>query len=111
MRINLEDCDTLWPLPDDIVIEMSAIPQDIRDRYLPYQPKAMGDLWCRLVKISAALGNVLRTHYKISGPNLQVSEIESCQTEIESLALDDDEIHSSHPNMQLFAYQIQLFYE
>jgi hypothetical protein len=104
MRINLEDCDVPWPLSDDIVIELNTIPQDICGRYIPYEPKIVGDLWHRLVKISGALGNVLRMHYKVSGPNLQVSEIEPCQTEIESLAIGNEEIYSSHPNMQLFAY-------
>jgi hypothetical protein len=111
MRINLEDCDVPWPLSDDIVIELDNISQDIRDRYIPYQPNIVGDLWHRLVKISSALGDVLRMHYKINGSNLEILEIESCQAKIERLAFGNEENYSSHPNMQLFAYQLQLFYQ
>ena len=111
MRINLEDCDVPWPHSDDIKAELENIPQGLRDRYIPYRPKVVGDLWHLLVKISGALGNVLRTHYKVSGPKPQVSDIESCQKEIEDLALDNVESYSAHQNMRLFAYQIRLFYE
>ena len=111
MRINLEDCDVSLPSVDDITKELDAIPVAARDRYIPYQSNAVAQLWLRLVRISVALGNILRTHYRHKGPTPSVEDIEKSEEEVQGCALTDVEMDPTNPTMQVFTYQLQLFYE
>ena len=111
MRINLEDCDIFLPSIDDITKDLDAIPIAARDRYIPYQPAAVARLWLKLIAISVALGNILRTHYRHKGPQPSVEDIEKSEEELQEAALTNDEMEHNNPIMQVFAYQLKLFYE
>ena len=111
MRINLEDCDVPLPCSDDITKELDAISVAVRERYMPYPSEAAAGLWLRLVKMSVALGNILRIHYRHKGPLPSVVDIEKSEEEVKECALNSDETQHNNPIMQVFAYQIQLYYE
>jgi hypothetical protein len=111
MRINLEDCDLPLPFIDDITKELDAIPVAVRDKYIPYQSDAVAGLWLKLVRISVALGNILRIHYRYKGPTSSVEDIEKSEEELQACALTNNEMEYTNPVMQVFAYQFQLFYE
>lgn len=111
MRINLEDCDVQLPSIDDIVEEINAIPVATRDKYIPYRSDAVARLWQKLVAISVVLGNILRVHYRIKGPKPSGEEIEKSEDEMEECRLADEDLVHENPVMQVFAYQLRLFYE
>jgi hypothetical protein len=111
MRINLEDCDVTLPSIEDIIAELDAIPVAIRDRYIPYQSDAVARLWIKLVRISIALGSILRVHYRHNGPRPSVEDIEQSEEEIQMCALSHQETEHTNPIAQLCAYQLQLFFE
>lgn len=111
MRINIEDCDLPLPFIEDITNELNALPSTTKDRYIPYDSHAVACLWIKLVKISVALGSILRIHYRSNGLKATVEDIERCEEEIHACALTAAELEQSNENMQLLSYQLQLFYE
>jgi len=111
MRINPEDCDMPMPCVDDVTKELVAIPSATKDKYLPVESDALARLWVNLVKISAALGSILRTHYRSSGPNPGIADIERCEEEIQRCALDKEGLGQTSQILRLHRYQLQLFYE
>lgn len=111
MRINLEDCDVPLPTTDDIAKELDAIPKAARDRYIPYQSDAVARLWLKLVEISVVLGNILRIHYRHKGSKPTVEDIEKSEEEVQECALAAKDLEHETPVMQVFAYQLRLFYE
>lgn len=111
MRINLEDCDLLFPQVDDIKTELEEIPKAVRDRYIPYEPLVLGQAWNKLVKISRALGNILKIHYKTNGPKAGTEDIDRCEKEIAECVLTSEESDQSHPHMRVFACHIRLCLE
>ena len=111
MRIHLEDCDVPRPSMDDITRELDAIPTATRDRYLPYPSHAVARLWLKLVTISVTLGNILRIHYRHTGPKPSVEDIQRSEEEFQECALTEEDTEQNNSILQVFAYQLQLFYE
>ena len=112
MRINLEDCDVSLPTESDISDDLDAILPEIKNRYIPFPSMVVGQLWCNLVDISVALGNILRTHYRIQGPSSNLGGIEISEKELASCApvtLSEGDI--GNPCMRVFDHQVRLFYQ
>lgn len=111
MRINITDCDVEEPSANDVAEELEAMRPETRSEYIPYDPSALAHLWLRLIKISSALGLVLQTHYKVSGPRPEVADVQKCEQEIAACYQSFDTIERSDRMMRLFILQLQLFYE
>ena len=112
MRINLKDCDVSLPTESDISDNLDALLPEIKNHYIPFPSMVVGKLWYNLVDISVALGNILRTHYRIQGPRSNLEEIEISEKELASCApitLSEGDI--SHPCMRVFDHQVRLFYQ
>ena len=111
MRINVADCDVEEPSASDVAEELEAMRPETRSEFIPYEPSVLAHLWLRLIKISMALGMVLQTHYKVSGPRPEVVDVQKCEQEVTSCYQNLDTIEQSDPMMRLFILQLQIFYE
>lgn len=113
MRINLEDCDVPLPTTEDISDELGTLSEAVKDSYLPFPSKVVGNLWCRLVQVSVALGDLLRVHYSIRGVSAGVDDIEASQQELDKCANQQMDSSSplDHPFVQVLDAQVLLFVE
>ena len=78
MRINTEDCDTSLPTAEDVVIGLADIPAAQKNKYLPNDTDVLSVHWINLIKMTAALGNILGTHYRPNRPKSAIKDIEKC---------------------------------
>ncbi|RBQ77930.1 hypothetical protein FVER14953_09360 [Fusarium verticillioides] len=76
MRIHGEDCDLPFPTSQDVLQELDSVADDARRRFIPADSTALTSLWLRLVRISDVLGGILRLHYRVSGPDPTVDDID-----------------------------------
>ena len=111
MRINMEDCDVPLPSVDDVTHEVELIPELIRENYLPYSLSTFAQLWVELVTMSIVLGDALRTHYRHAGPHPTVEETQRCEEDLHQCAITEEACAHQSPGLQVFVYQMQLFYE
>ncbi|KAK4913692.1 hypothetical protein LTR49_018026 [Elasticomyces elasticus] len=111
MRINPNDCDVPLQSMDDITQELDTLPAATRNRYLPFSPHTVARLWLKLVTISVTLGNILRIHYQHTGPKPSAEEVRRSEEEIQGRALTEEDMQQNNLILQVFAHQLQLFYE
>ena len=111
LRIQLEDCDTPMPTVGDITMEIESIPDSIARSYLPKDPqRKLAQLWVRLLKISVALGTMIRIFYRLKGAEADLEDIKKCEEEIMKCA-PICETKEEEPILLAHACQLQLFYE
>lgn len=110
MRINLEDCDVPFPSPSDVAEDLDAIPEDVKKTCIPYSSKVVGELWCKLVKLSVLLGTILRLHSKnIWRTNAE--KLEQYDAELQEYTELAVIAQASNPYEQFFACQVRLHHE
>ncbi|KAF5614147.1 cutinase transcription factor 1 beta [Fusarium subglutinans] len=86
MRIHSEDCDLPFPTSQDVLQELECVADEAKRRFIPADSAALTSLWLRLVRISDVLGGILRLHYRVSGPDPTVDDIDKYAQQIESLS-------------------------
>lgn len=113
MRINIDDCDTPMPSVDDFLGELTGVPAEVKDQYLPPNVDILARYWGNLLKLSLALGSVLTIHYKPPSKALaSLSDIEANEKEVLQCA-DGCRWEGEFPSkvVELHLYQLQLYYE
>ncbi|KAF9885366.1 hypothetical protein FE257_012983 [Aspergillus nanangensis] len=111
MRINTTDCDVEEPSVSDVTQDLESITLEAHSEFIPYGHNSLALLWLSLVKITKALGTVLVTHYKVSGPRPDVAAIRKCEQEVTSCYPSFDTLEQPDRIMRVFILQLQLFYE
>ncbi|KAJ5536514.1 hypothetical protein N7513_009700 [Penicillium frequentans] len=112
MRIHDEDCDALFPCPDDVLHELQLVSAEARQRFIPPDLDCLAEMWVRLVRTSFVLGRILRAHYRLKAPKASVEEIDGLASELL-------ECHQSEPTVMYAAsdtvrnheYHLQVFYQ
>lgn len=111
MRIHSEDCDLPVPVLGDILDELDSIDRHARIKFVPLESQALAELWIRLVRISDILGGIMRVHYRLKGPGLEVTEIDSFSNDLQSLAQSMTIPNNWNDSLGVHARQIELFYQ
>ncbi|VTT68198.1 unnamed protein product [Fusarium fujikuroi] len=112
MRIHGEDCDLPFPTSQDVLQELDSVTHDAKRRFIPADSAALTSLWLRLVRISDVLGGILRLHYRVSGPDPTMDDIDKYAQQIESLSATNSGIMDEWcDTLSIHAYQIDLFYQ
>ncbi|KAF5241567.1 hypothetical protein FANTH_9078 [Fusarium anthophilum] len=112
MRIHSEDCDLPFPTSQDVLQELDSVADEAKRRFIPADSAALTSLWLRLVRISDVLGGILRLHYRVSGPDPTVDDIDKYAQQIESLSATNSGIMDEWcDTLSIHAYQIDLFYQ
>ncbi|KAM0512121.1 hypothetical protein ACHAPE_009169 [Trichoderma viride] len=111
MRIHSEDCDTPFPVVDDVLNELEAITSPGSAKFIPTDSRALTEMWIRLVKICDTLGNIVRVHYRVNGIIPTMAEIDKYAQELQTLAQDDVISGDSSEELSIHAYQIDLLYQ
>lgn len=111
MRIHNEDCDTPFPVVEDIMNELESVASSARSKFIPADARALAEMWIRLVRICDTLGNILRVHYRVNGVIPGIGEIDKYAQELQALAQDDVVSDGSSESLSIHAYQIDLLYQ
>lgn len=111
MRIHSEDCDLPMPVLGDILDELNSIDRHARMKFIPPESLALAELWIRLVRISDILGGIMRVHYRLKGPELEVTEIDNFSHDLQSLAQSTTIPDHWNDSLGIHARQIELFYQ
>ncbi|KAF5634684.1 cutinase transcription factor 1 beta [Fusarium sp. NRRL 52700] len=112
MRIHSEDCDLPFPTSQDVLQELDSVADDAKRRFIPADSAALTSLWLRLVRISDVLGGILRLHYRVSGPDPTMDDIDKYAQQVESLSATNSGIMDEWGDaLSIHAYQIDLFYQ
>ena len=110
MRIALEDCNIPFPSPNDVVQDLDAISQHVKEKGVQNSPTVVGELWCKLVKISILLGRILKLHSKdIWQTNAE--EVEMYEAELQEHTILATITQPSNPYEQLLSCQVQIHHE
>jgi hypothetical protein len=110
MRIDLEDCDMPFPSPSDVAEDLDAIPQHVKERCILYSSNVVGELWCKLVRLSILLGRILRLHSKKIW-RTDAEELEKYEAELQEYTALATIGQPSGPYEQFFACQVRLHHE
>jgi hypothetical protein len=111
MRIHHDDCDITLCGPEDILNNVEAIPPQTRDKFIPSKSDILARMWIDLVKISAALGKILRIHYRVNGPKPNLEDINTSMEELRSCRPQDVLRDNPSDILLLHAYHVELFFE
>lgn len=111
MRIHSEDCDAPMATSEDILTELEDIDASVRNSFVPEDSTALATMWTRLVKISEALGGILRLHYRTTGPEASISDLESYADELQRCDGDDIVGENMSDNLRIHKYQLDLFHQ
>ena len=111
MRIHHDDCDIPLPTPGDILDDFVAIPSQTRDKFIPTQSEMLATMWIDFVKISAALGKILRIHYRVNGPKPNVEDINTSAEELRECKPQEILGDNTSSLSLLHAYHVDLFFE
>ena len=111
MRIHDEDCDAPFPQIGDILHELTAVATTAREKFLPTacQSESLAGMWISLVKLSAVLGQVQRSHYRVNGPRPSVKDIDIYSLELQNCMVQEEMDMDDH--LLLNKYQLELFYQ
>jgi hypothetical protein len=111
-RIDPLDCDTPMPSANDVLAELTDIPSDIKDFYIPADIAALAQSFINLLKLSTALSNVLSIHYRPGQVLPSSREIEMDEREVLKCAEGcRGDGQGSSCIAELHLYQLQLYYE
>jgi len=111
MRIHSEDCDAPMPVAGDILDELEAVCIPARELFIPADSHVLASMWVRLVKISDTLGSILRVHYRASGPDPSVEDIDKYAMELQGCAHEDNFSYGMSDALCIHAYQLSLFHQ
>lgn len=111
MRIHSEDCDTPFPVVEDVLNELESVTSPGSAKFIPTDSRALTEMWIRLVKICDTLGNIVRVHYRVNGIIPTMGEIEKYAKELQALAQDNVISGDSSEELSIHAYQIDLLYQ
>ncbi|KAJ5611175.1 hypothetical protein N7510_007894 [Penicillium lagena] len=111
MRIHDEDCDVSLPRSEDVLNELQIIPPEVRHKLIPADADSLAPMWVQLVKISAALGCILRTHYRLKGPKPGTEDIDELTTSLHNCQPDMTTVYDASDTILLHEYHLQLFYQ
>jgi hypothetical protein len=112
MRIHDEDCDVALPCTRDLLDEFEVLSAHATREFIPPGVDGLADMWVQLVRVSAALGRIMRTHYRLKGPKPGVEDIDELAAD-----LDDCQpgatvgIQGTSDVLLLHEYHLQLFYQ
>jgi hypothetical protein len=112
MRIHDEDCDALFPSPDDVLHELQLVSAEARQRFIPPDLDCLAAMWVRLVRTSFVLGRILRAHYRLQAPKASVEEIDGLAAELlECHQSEPTVIYAASDTVRIHAYHLQVFYQ
>ncbi|KAJ9605303.1 hypothetical protein H2200_009960 [Cladophialophora chaetospira] len=111
MRIHHEDCDVPMPVASDILLDLEQVPSELRHKFLPLDYEALAPVWVRLVQVSGVLGDILRAHYRATGPRPSLETIDNLTEQLERCALRGQVPESSGDCLRIYAEQVELFYQ
>lgn len=89
LRINLDDCDTPFPSPGDLLYDIVGLQTSIITSYIPSDMGRLAKYWVMLISLSRQLGNVLAMNYRTVRPRLSIHEVEALEKQLLQCDLPD----------------------
>ncbi|KAJ5280280.1 hypothetical protein N7478_005652 [Penicillium angulare] len=112
MRIHDEDCDATFPCADDVLHELQLLPVEARQKFIPQDIEYLSGMWVQLVKTSAVLGRILRSHYRLKRPKPSCEEIDALTAELHKCQPTSANAMFAASDIALIhEYHLQIFYQ
>lgn len=114
LRINLEDCYITMPSKEDVIAELGEIPAIERAKYSISDSFDLAECWVKLVKLSIALGKILKVNSNPNGVFPVSAEVELRDQELLSLLNSSSTKGSVKKRTEIVEFhrcQFQLHYE
>lgn len=88
-RINIQDCDTPWPLVSDLMYDVEATPEVLYAAFVPSEMPRLARYWVTLVELSKLLGDCIVMNYQIQRPKPSVEDVEALEQRLLQCELPD----------------------
>ncbi|KAJ6120369.1 fungal-specific transcription factor domain-containing protein [Penicillium sp. IBT 18751x] len=108
LRINMDDCDTPFPSPDDLLYDIAGLQDPIFSSYIPSDMGRLAEYWVMLISLSLQLGKVLAMNYRTIRPKPSAHEIGALEKQLLQCGLPDQyeagltrasRFHSNHVHL------------
>ncbi|KAH8705838.1 fungal-specific transcription factor domain-containing protein [Talaromyces proteolyticus] len=112
MRIHDEDCDLSIPIDNDVLHELQNLSSGAHGIFIPTDIIQLAGMWVQLVKISIAMGRVLRMHYRLNSPKPKAEDIDQLAIELfEFEPSESSSLYDLTDILLLHKYHLELFYQ
>ncbi|KAF9692734.1 hypothetical protein EKO04_008966 [Ascochyta lentis] len=111
LRIRLSDCDMPFPVPQDVLDDLSALPDMLRDSYVPGDLSIMIEHWVSLIRLSRMLGEILSLFYQQLGVRPTLSQFDTLERELSRFVISEPSEISQSSLATFSYYHLQLHYQ
>ncbi|KZM27311.1 DNA binding [Ascochyta rabiei] len=111
LRIRLSDCDMPFPVPQDVLHDLSMLPNALRAFYIPEDLSIMIEHWVLLIRLSRMLGEVLSLFYQQLGVRPTLLQFDALESQLSGFALPEPFKTSPCPLAMFSYYHLQLHYQ
>ncbi|KAJ5127375.1 fungal-specific transcription factor domain-containing protein [Penicillium atrosanguineum] len=111
LRINLDDCDTPFPSPDDLLYDIVGLQEPFVSSYIPSDMARLAKYWVMLISLSLQLGSVLAMNYRTVRPKPSVHEIGALEERLLQCDLPDQYEAGLTKASRFYSNHVHLHYQ
>lgn len=111
LRININDCNTIPPSADDMLIDFIGLPESLSAAYVPKDLPQLADYWVTMIQLTQLLGETLTLCYQPFGPNSSLPQVEALKQNILRFQLPEKLETGQSPLATFYLYHLQLHYQ
>jgi hypothetical protein len=109
LRINMNDCNTMMPSPDDMLSDFVELPEAAA--YTPRELPLLAEYWVTMIQLTQLLGDTLTLSYQPFGPRPSFQQVEDLERKILSFRLPENQETVSNPHAIFYLYHLHLHYQ
>jgi hypothetical protein len=111
LRINLDDCDTPFPSPDDLLYDIVGLQESILTSYIPSDMARLAKYWVMLISLSRQLGNVTAMNYRTVRPRPSTHEVAALEKQLLQCDLPDQYEAGLTRESRFYSNHVHLHYQ
>lgn len=111
LRINMNDCNTVPPSPDDMLSDFVGLPEAISAAYIPSDLPQLADYWVTMIQLTQLLGDTLTLCYQPFGTSGSFQQVEAIEKKILRFQLPKTQETGQSPLATFYLYHLQLHYQ
>ncbi|OQD64276.1 hypothetical protein PENPOL_c008G07375 [Penicillium polonicum] len=111
LRINMNDCNTVPPSPDDMLSDFVGLPEAISAAYIPSDLPQLADYWVTMIQLTQLLGDTLTLCYQPFGTSGSFQQVEALEKKILRFQLPKTQEMGQSPLATFYLYHLQLHYQ
>lgn len=111
LRINMDDCDTPFPSPDDLLYDTVGLQESIVRSYIPSDMGRLAKYWVMLISLSLELGKVLAMEYRTVRPKPSAREVGTLEKLLLECDLPDQYEAGLTSSSRFYSNHVHLHYQ